>query len=377
MLRESEPMRPADPASEVAQRADFSIIRYAQCWEDTDVLLEALAVHPGERCFSVASGGDNTLSLLTCNPAEVVAVDLSPAQLYCVELKATGFRVLEHPVLLELVGVRPSTRRLDHYAKVRPALSAPCREYWDANRAALEAGLASAGKFEHYFALFRRWVLPLIHTRAQIRSLFTPRSLQGRREFYQAIWNNRRWRLLFHLFFSRTVMGHAGRDPAFFKYVEGRVAAPILRRAEHALIELDPARNPYLHWIVLGGFADALPHVWRAENFSAIRENIDRLTLQVASVEAALARADASSIDRFNMSDIFEYVSEPTSESVFDAIARCGRSGGRVAYWNMLAPRRRPPRLAARLRPLDELGERLHAQATTFFYSAFFVDELQ
>ena len=370
-------MRRADPASEVAQRADFSIIRYAQCWEDTDVLLEGLAVRPGERCFSVASGGDNTLSLLACNPAQVVAVDLSPAQIYCVELKAAGFRVLEHPALLEFVGVRASVRRLEHYARVRPALSAPCREYWDANRGALDNGLASAGKFERYFALFRRWVLPLIHTRAHIEGLFMPRSLPARREFYEAVWNNRRWRLLFHLFFSRAVMGHAGRDPAFFKYVEGSVAAPILRRAEHALIELEPASNPYLQWIVLGAFGDVLPHVWRPENFPAIRDNIDRLTLQVASVEAALARAEAGSIDRFNLSDIFEYISEPASEAVFDDIVRCGRSGGRAAYWNMLTPRRHPARLAARLTTLDELGDRLHARATTFFYRAFFVDELR
>src|SRR5215470_6064084 len=32
--------------SEVAREADFSSIRYAQCWEDADVLLDALDVRP-------------------------------------------------------------------------------------------------------------------------------------------------------------------------------------------------------------------------------------------------------------------------------------------------------------------------------------------
>jgi S-adenosylmethionine-diacylglycerol 3-amino-3-carboxypropyl transferase len=370
-------VRRAEPVSEVAERADFSIIRYAQCWEDTQVLLEALAVRPGDRCFSVASGGDNTLSLLACNPAEVIAVDLSPAQIHCLELKAAAFRVLEYPAVLELVGVRASTRRLDLYANVRAALSASGHRYWDSNRAVLERGLAAAGKFERYLALFRRWVLPLIHGRARVEALLTPHSLERRREFYRSDWDNWRWRALFHLFFSRMVMGYAGRDPSFFKYVEGSVAAPILRRMEHALVELDPSGNPYLRWIALGAFGEALPHVWRVENFSAIRDNIDRLTLQVASVEAALAQAGPASIDRFNMSDIFEYISEPACEGVFDDIVRCGRPGGRVAYWNMLAPRRRPERLAARLHTLEEVGRRLHAQAATFFYSAFFVDELR
>src|SRR4051812_36270859 len=32
--------------SEISAKADFSIIRYAQCWEDADILLEALSVEP-------------------------------------------------------------------------------------------------------------------------------------------------------------------------------------------------------------------------------------------------------------------------------------------------------------------------------------------
>src|SRR6516162_2632861 len=55
----------ATGTSEVAHEADFSSIRYAQCWEDADVLIEALDIHPGDTCVSVASGGDNTLALLT------------------------------------------------------------------------------------------------------------------------------------------------------------------------------------------------------------------------------------------------------------------------------------------------------------------------
>ena len=50
--------------SEVADRTDFSIVRYAQVWEDADVLLEALDVQPGDTCLSIASAGDNTLALL-------------------------------------------------------------------------------------------------------------------------------------------------------------------------------------------------------------------------------------------------------------------------------------------------------------------------
>ncbi|MDE7297020.1 MAG: BtaA family protein, partial [Clostridia bacterium] len=40
----------------------FSLLRYANCWEDTDILLEGLQIRENEVGLSVASGGDNTLA---------------------------------------------------------------------------------------------------------------------------------------------------------------------------------------------------------------------------------------------------------------------------------------------------------------------------
>ena len=49
--------------SEAAARADFSTIRYAQVWEDADILLAALAPREGDVHLSIASAGDNVLAL--------------------------------------------------------------------------------------------------------------------------------------------------------------------------------------------------------------------------------------------------------------------------------------------------------------------------
>src|SRR3954451_3475426 len=97
--------------SEAAANADCSDIRYAQCWEDADVLLEGLDVRPGDVCLSIASAGDNALALLTRDPSRVIALDLSPAQLACLALRVAAYRELSHPELLELVGSRESPRR--------------------------------------------------------------------------------------------------------------------------------------------------------------------------------------------------------------------------------------------------------------------------
>lgn len=356
--------------------ADFSIIRYAQCWEDADVMLAGLDVQPGDVCLSIGSGGENSLSLLTRDPARVIAVDLSPAQISCLELKAASFRSLTHSELLELMGATPSGQRPALYARMRELLSPVSRRFWDAHAAEIAAGIGTAGKFEHYFALFRRYVLPLIHSRSEVDALFQPRTRQARRRFYDTVWDNWRWRLLFGLFFSRPVMGRLGRDPSFFQYVQGSVSGRILGQVRHALTELDPSDNAYLQWIVHGRFTTALPHALRPENFGPIRDRIDRLEWRLAPVEQVLDEAGRGTVDRFNMSDVFEYLSEAESDAVFETIARAGRTGGRVAYWNMLAPRRYPKRLASRFRAHEALSQQLHDQARACFYSAFFVDEL-
>jgi len=366
--------RPA-PAPEAAQHADFSGIRYAQCWEDADVLLDALAVRPGDRCLSVASGGENSLSLLGCGPAAVVAVDISPAQLALVELKCAAIRTLDHAAAIAFVGLAPCADRMRIYRGLRTSMPRRCAEYWDAHPGDVAAGVCARGRFERYLALFRRIVLPLVHSREATAALLEPRSPEARRRFFDEVWNNRRWRLLSRVFFSRTLVGRVGRDPSFFRFVEGDVAASISKRIERALTEGEPAANPCLHWIVQGRYGDVLPHAWRAANFDAIRRHIDRLELRRQSAEEALASAPDGSYDRFNLSDVFEYVSAPAAERMFDDIARCARAGGRVAYWNMMVPRARPQRLAGRLRTLDEESRRLHGRATTFFYGAFHVDE--
>ena len=356
--------------------ADLSIIRYAQCWEDADVLLDALAVQPGDVCVSVASGGENTLSLLSRQPSKVIAIDLSAAQLACLEIKAAAFRQLQHRCLLELVGATPSDRRLHLYAGLRDGLTPAARAFWDARPACVAAGIGSAGKFESYFGLFRRLVLPLIHTRERIDALFVPRDRAGRERFCNEIWENRRWRWLVQLFFSRFVMGRLGRDPGKFRYVEADVAEVVLQRMHRAMTELDPAANPYLQWIAYGQYRDSLPHALRPENFALIRANLDRLQLRCESLDEFLDAAGDDSIDRFNLSDVFEYLSEAETGSVFAAIARAARSGGRVVYWNMMARRARPAHLAHRLIPNQPVADKLYPANKAAFYDALRVEDV-
>src|SRR5262245_38271271 len=174
--------------TEVAGKADFSAIRYAQCWEDADILVEGLDVQPGDVCLSIASAGDNALALLTRRPARVIALDLSRAQLSCVALRVADYRAPRPPELLELIASRPSRRRPGLYRRCRPLLAAADRAFWDARPAEVAAGVGGAGKFERYFALFRNRLLPLVHSRRAVNALLHGGSPDERRRFYERHW---------------------------------------------------------------------------------------------------------------------------------------------------------------------------------------------
>jgi S-adenosylmethionine-diacylglycerol 3-amino-3-carboxypropyl transferase len=362
--------------TEAAAHADFSSIRYAQCWEDADVLVKALAPEPGHICLSIASAGDNALALLSRAGVRVVAVDLNPSQLACLELRVAAYRELEHAEMLELIGSRPSSRRATLYARCRKLLSTSASAFWDRHPQEIAAGVGGAGKFERYFGLFRKRILPLVHSRRRVAQLLAGGDLAQRELFYSRQWDTWRWRLLFRFFFSRFIMGRLGRDPAFFRYVEGSVAERILARTRYALTKLDPAANPYLQWILTGTHTTALPFALRPENFDSIRRNLDNLEWHHGSIEEYLAAHPDVRIDRVNLSDIFEYMSPENYRRLLERLLAASRPGARLAYWNMLAPRSRPESLAGRLRPMAELANQLFLQDKAWFYSRLVIEEV-
>jgi S-adenosylmethionine-diacylglycerol 3-amino-3-carboxypropyl transferase len=132
-----------------------------------------------------------------------------------------------------------------------------------------------------------------------------------------------------------------------------------------------------MQWIFTGRHTTALPLALRPEHFETIRANLDRLQWRLQSVEEFLGSDDSEPIDAYNLSDIFEYMSEANYHLLLDKLVRHARPGGRLAYWNMLVPRTRPESMADWLRPLPELSSRLFLQDKAFFYNRFVVEEVR
>ena len=352
------------------KKVNHHYLRYANCWEDADLLRAGLQVASGSRVLSIGSAGDNSFSLLTEAPELVVAVDVNAVQLRLIALKRAAFSVLEYEDFLCFLGFRPCGHRLRLLRQLHPALSETDFQYWQAQPERIERGVIFTGKFERYFAGFRQWILPLIHSHDRIRQLLSAKSDDEQVEFFERHWNNRRWRGLFRLFFGKTVMGLLGRDPAFLREVRVPVADFLLERAATQLRSVRCQWNYFLEFILTGSFGEGLPHYARAENFMAIKRNLSRLHLHQGLAETCFERF--GNFDRFNLSNIFEYMPPAVFREVVEDLRAHAEPAARFAYWNLMVPRR----MSDVLPGLSEASPAGLPADRGFFYRQFHVHTL-
>lgn len=320
------------------EKVDHDYIRYANCWEDADVLVAGLRIVPGDKILSIGSAGDNSFSLLCGDPELVLAVDVNAVQLHLIELKKAAFLALNYTEFLEFLGFRESQKRLVLFENVKEYLSEDLRNFWNERLSEIDNGIIYSGKFERYFKLFRTRLLPLIHSKKTIDKLFEAKTSEEQKMFYTKKWNNWRWKLLFKIFFSKFVMGVFGRDPAFLKEVEVPVGTFIFGQAEKHLSSVNCQSNYFLHFILKGSFGKTLPHYTRKENFEKIKANCDRLKTFTGFAEDAFK--EYTEFTKFNLSNIFEYMNKEQFQAVSDNLIANATAGARFAYWNLMVPRR-------------------------------------
>lgn len=357
--------------TQLAETVKFDLIRYANCWEDAELLLHGLRPKVGARIMSIASAGDNSLSLLTTAPSLVCAVDLSHPQLFLTELKRTAFAQFDYQDVLRFLGFRHSDERWKLYQSLKPFLQVSTQEYWDAHQKVIETGVIEHGKLENYFRLFAKRVLPLIHSKKRIAELLQSKSPEAQATFYENTWNSWRWRMLFRLFFSKTVMGRKGRDPEFLRQVEGPVHEMIFQQAERHLKNPAVSENPFLQRILRGSYGDLLPHYVQENQFETIVKNLDSLEIRHGYIHEVATEKDQ--IDAFNLSDIFEYMDQQTFIHVSESLISAAAPRATFAYWNLMAPRKISQIVKNSVQPI---AVNFNRPDHGFFYRAFYADQL-
>jgi S-adenosylmethionine-diacylglycerol 3-amino-3-carboxypropyl transferase len=365
----------------VKERPVFQRIIYSQCWEDPAIAADGLELGPEDDLVCLTSAGCNVMALSLRRPKSITALDFSPSQNALLELKIAALRALAWGDYVAFLGARPMLDRVRVYHdRVRRELGDGARSYFDANEALIARGVIHIGRFQRYLRIFRQGLLPLMHNRATVEDIMSLASREERAAFYDAVWDNRRWRSLFTVFFGRAVMARLGRDPAFFKYVENRnVGAEFLQRAKWALIETSPVENHFLQYAMLGRYPDMehAPLYLRESNFATLRETTADIRIVQGDLEGHLGTLEPGSVSALYLSDLFEWVSAEHHEQMLRAIAAVSRPGARMVYWNLLVPRSRPEALADQIEVHAEQARALHQRDLAFVYGSFHVESVK
>ena len=336
----------------------FKGLVYAQIWEDPVVDMEALAIEPGNRIATIASGGCNVFSYLTADPVEIVAVDLNTAHVALNNLKRVAIqRLPDHASLRRFFADADSSRNIaDYRAFVRPHLDEASRRYWEGRDL---VGRRRINGFAH--GLYKRGLLGsfigLAHLVARMHRIDPRQFLEAKTIAEQRSIFETKFAPFFDRKFIRWVTDQRsslfglGIPPAQYDALaDGKPMADVLRARLEKLTCDFPLEDNYFAWQAFGrgygkGSAASLPPYLQAGNYDAVRARAERVTMLHANMTDMLAAADAASFDRYIFLDAQDWMSDAQLTALWSEVTRTARPGARVLFRTAAEPTLLPGRL--------------------------------
>ena len=346
-------------------------ILYSMCWEDPELVKEALKINNNDKVISITSGGENVFALLLNNPKELIAIDSNIQQIYLTQLKAAAIKELDFNEFIEFLGYKESDNRIIYFKKCRKHLSTKSIKYWENNLYYIQQGIIHCGRFENYIKKFRTLFLPLILSREQIDKYLKLNTLEQQRDFYHNIWNTIRWRLFFRVFFSKTLLQMLGRSKRFFKYnKKTSLGDYFLDKTREGVTKTPVKSNYFIQYLLTGNINTPFnnhPYLDK-KNFIKLKKRVNKIKYVHSTYFEYLRKQNEKSISKHNLSDIFESMSKHQYVKCIEEIKRTTKKNGRICYWNNLVPR-----FNHQVKGLNKFH--IKKKDRVFFYSRFIAEK--
>lgn len=355
----------------------FNSVLYSQCWEDPQLDRTAFNINENDVVISITSGGCNVLAFLVDNPRKIIAIDLNPNQNYLLELKIAAYRLLNYNQLLEFLGVKKSTQRLEYFNLIKHKLSVESLEYWEGHIKYIRQGIIHCGRFENYIKLLRVCLRILIG-RKNINQLFLINDEHERKELYHNKWENLRWKYFTKILLSRKMMSYMF-DQGFFKYLKEDFSfgKHFAEKTKKAITELPVKENYFLTYILLGNyFENHLPDYLKPVNYGLIKSRLDRIKIISGNCYDYFIKLEPNSISKINFTNIFEWMSEEDFELLLKETIRIAKDGAVITYRNLLVQREHPENLSDYISSNKELAKKLHDRDLSFIYKNYVIEKI-
>ena len=340
----------------------FKGLVYAQIWEDPVVDMEALAIEPGNRIATIASGGCNVFSYLTADPAEIVAVDLNTAHVALNNLKRVAIQRLPDYLSFRrfFADADSGANIADYRAFVRSHLDETSRRYWEGRDL---VGRRRINGFAH--GLYKRGLLGnfigLAHLVARMhrvdpRQFLAARTVEEQRAIFDA-----KFAPFFDRKFIRWITDQRsslfglGIPPAQYDALaNGKPMADVLRTRLEKLACDFPLEENYFAWQAFGrgygkGVTVPLPPYLQAASYDSVKERAERVTMLHANMTDMLAGSDAASFDRYIFLDAQDWMNDAQLIALWIEVTRTARAGARVLFRTAAEPSLLPGRLPSDL----------------------------
>lgn len=369
----------------------FKGLVYPQIWEDPEVDMAALAIQPGHRIVTIASGGCNALSYLTADPARVEAVDLNQAHVAFNRLKLAALTQLpDYAAFYRFYGKADDKTNLNAYKRfIRPHLDGQSRAYWEKRK---WNGRQRISIF--WRDLYRHGLLGVFigmgHRVARLygidpRDILKARSMEEQRTFFDTA--------LAPLFEKRMVRWATARKSSLFglgippqQYDALATAgngsmADVLRSRLEKLACGFPLTENYFAWQAFGrGYSGneetgPLPPYLSRANFETVRAHADRMTVENANYTDFLAAKPQASVDRYILLDAQDWMNDEQLNALWGEITRTASPGARVIFRTAAEPSLLPGRVAPEILDRwdyrEEESRALHERDRSSIYGGF------
>lgn len=366
----------------------FTSLVYPQIWEDPVVDMEAMAISPGHRLITIASGGCNALSYLTAGPAHITAVDLNTAHIALNRLKLTALRRIKtYSTFYRLFGNAASRENVKLYdQEIAPYLDAESHAYWNGRDLRGRRRIERFARGFYSSGLLGRFITAG-HLMARLygknpRRMMAARTLEEQRDIYE-----RELKPLFAKPLVRTLLDQRsslfglGIPPAQYDALAGGrpMHEVIEERLERLACGFD-LRDNYFAWQAFhrgyaGGGLGSLPPYLEPQNFETVRTHAARLDIRHVSFTEHLKQQPEQSYDRYVLLDAQDWMSDADLTALWHEITRTAKPGARVIFRTAgeetILPGRIPVAILKRWRYEAEASRGFHARDRSAIYGGF------
>ncbi len=344
---------------------------FTQNWEDPESDHAALKIKTGDTVFAITSGACNVLGFLLFDPAIIYSVDINPAQSCILELKIAAIKVLDFEEFIAFSGIKKCGDRIALYHRIKPTLGREAQAFWTTHERIIKDGFFMNGKYERFIRIAGKF-MTLLQGKSNVRKLFIEKSVQEQEQYYDQVWNTKRFHYLFKVIFNKRMLARRGLVADYFHFDDGSksFAESFYNRSKKAFRNIPIKGNYFLSLYLLGKYRDEteVPAYLKKENYAIIKSRIGRIKFSTAEAQEWLDTMPDESINCFALSNICELMSEKDTSRLFTSVSRTGSKWARVIFRNLMIPREVPDDLKSVIIKDEILSKNIQFNDRSFVY---------